>query len=48
MWTVIAVYVLTNVAYFAALTPAEILASDAVAVVGFNFNTCYVDIKTII
>ncbi|XP_072036915.1 Y+L amino acid transporter 2-like [Amphiura filiformis] len=32
MWTVVVIYVLTNVAYFAALTPAEILASDAVAV----------------
>ncbi|XP_072036511.1 Y+L amino acid transporter 2-like [Amphiura filiformis] len=32
MWTVIIIYVLTNVAYFTALTPAELLASNAVAV----------------
>ena len=30
------IYVLTNVAYFAVLTPAELLASNAVAVVRNN------------
>lgn len=35
MFFVTVVYTLTNIAYFAVLTPDEILASDAVAVVRF-------------
>ena len=33
------IYVLANVAYFAVLTPTELLSSNAVAVVGSLFYT---------
>ena len=42
MVSVTAIYVLTNMAYFSVLTPEQLVASDAVALVTASTHTGYV------
>lgn len=37
------IYVFANLAYFVAMSPAELLASNAVAVVSIQSTTCQVE-----